>query len=64
MRRAVKRKPAPLLFKPDPAPPPVRPRAGPPTPWLPEPQERWVQPPMPGRREPDPDTGEIKLWFE
>ena len=26
--------------------------------WLPEPQEKWVQPPMPGKR----DDG--KLWFE
>ena len=26
--------------------------------WLPEPQERWVQPPLPGKR----DDG--KLWFE
>lgn len=55
----MKPRQAPTLLAPEPV-ATQRPRRIDPAwkPWYPEPQERWVQPPLPGKR----DDG--TLWFE
>lgn len=56
----MKTKDAPTLFADAPPGPSAGRCKGPVTLWIPEPQEKWVQPEMPGKR----DDGTGKLWFE